>query len=337
MMSEPATTPPPLILLPEELAPDQSDAVLDGAAAAAAPTAVVEVTGGGAVQCIQGLFTNDIEKPGDGGFLYGATLTPKGMIISDFWVARNGGRVWLTVPSEGVDGVFEVFKRSLPPRLARAVDRSVDLATIRLVGPQALEAAGRAGIAVPQPGRADNAIVGSTTCLTSRPSGIAPFALQIQIARADVGGVMDLLERGGVARAPSQLLEVARVLAGWPRLGAEIDDKTLPQEVRYDDLGGVSYTKGCYTGQETVARLHFRGRANRHLAGLVWDDTPELTGSAVTQDGRERGRITSVVWLGPVERYIGLTVIRREVLAEHPVTAAGATARIVRLPFMLDE
>ena len=59
---------------------------------------------------------------------------------------------------------------------------------------------------------------------------------------------------------------------GWPALGVEIDERTLPQEVRYDEIGGVSYTKGCYTGQETVARLHFRGHTNRELRGLRWTD-----------------------------------------------------------------
>ena len=71
-------------------------------------------------------------------------------------------------------------------------------------------------------------------------------------------------------------MQAARILAGWPALGAEIDERTLPQEVRYDEIGGVSYTKGCYTGQETVARLHFRGHPNRELRGLWWrSDEPE--------------------------------------------------------------
>ena len=58
------------------------------------------------------------------------------------------------------------------------------------------------------------------------------------------------------------------------RLGHEIVEKTLVQEVRYDEIGGVSYTKGCYTGQETVARLHFRGHTNRELRGLRWMSAP---------------------------------------------------------------
>ena len=91
--------------------------------------------------------------------------------------------------------------------------------------------------------------------------------------------------------------QAARILAGWPALGAEIDGRTLPQEVRYDEIGGVSYTKGCYTGQETVARLHFRGHPNRELRGLWWrSDEPEaLNGGSrsVLSGEREVGSVRS--------------------------------------------
>ncbi|MBP9200424.1 MAG: hypothetical protein KBF47_10475, partial [Gemmatimonadales bacterium] len=128
--------------------------------------------------------------------------------------------------------------------------------------------------------------------------------------------------------------EAARVLAGWPLLGAEIQDKTLPQEVRYDEIGGVSYTKGCYTGQETVARLHFRGHANRELRGLVWDGTPLLEDALVRGvDGKEVGQVSSVLDLDAMS--LGLAVIRREVTPGATITAGNRAARVVALPFDL--
>ena len=62
--------------------------------------------------------------------------------------------------------------------------------------------------------------------------------------------------------------EVARVEAGRPEWGIDMDDATIPQEANFDELGGISYTKGCYTGQEVVARVHFRGHVNRTIRGL---------------------------------------------------------------------
>src|SRR2546423_4526753 len=138
------------------------------------------------------------------------------------------------------------------------------------------------------------------------------------------------------------MLELARILAGWPRLGAEMDEKTIPQEVRFDDIGGVSYTKGCYTGQETVARLHFRGHPNRQLRGLLFDAEPPATPaqgwSAVTHLDRDVGRVTSLAFVpepgvSGAGRWIGLAVIRREVAPGAMVRAAGRDARVVDLPF----
>ena len=137
----------------------------------------------------------------------------------------------------------------------------------------------------------------------------------------EVGGAM-----GGIEDA-----EAARILAGWPALGAEIDDKTLPQEVRFDELGGVSYTKGCYLGQETVARIHFRGHPNRELRGLEWEDALPLNGRAIEGMGREAGTVRSTLIVGG--RRLGLAPIRREVATGDLVVAGGRPARVVALPF----
>jgi folate-binding protein YgfZ len=102
----------------------------------------------------------------------------------------------------------------------------------------------------------------------------------------------------------------SHILAGWPRLQAEIGERTLPQEVRFEEIGGLSYTKGCYTGQETVARLHFRGHTNRELRGLLWRG-PALEGDimAAADGGGGRG------YLGtrPSTGSVGLALIRRDV------------------------
>src|SRR5438128_530216 len=221
-------------LIPGAVSPARLAALRTGAVLARAEAAVVTLTGPGAVTAAQGLLTNDVEQPGDGAFVYGALLTPKGMIVVDAWVA-------------------------------------------------------------------------------------------------------------GAVPADAATLELARILAGWPRLGAEVDDKTIPQEVRYDELGGVSYTKGCYTGQETVSRLHFRGHTNRYLRGLLFDAEPPATPadgwSSVTHLDRDVGRVTSLAWVPESGvagggRWIGLALIRREVGSGVMVRAAGRDARVVDLPFV---
>src|SRR6266516_3058602 len=286
-------------LIPGAVSPARLAALRTGAVMAQAEAAVVTLTGPGAVTAAQGLLTNDVDKPGDGAFVYGALLTPKGMIVVDAWVARLGATMSFAIAAQGRERALAIFTRSVPPRLARLADRTAELAVYRLAGPNALAVAGAAGLPVPS----------------------AP---------------------GRVVAAPGGTLELARILAGWPRLGAEVDDKTIPQEVRYDELGGVSYTKGCYTGQETVSRLHFRGHTNRYLRGLLFDAEPPAAPadgwSSVTHLDRDVGRVTSLAWVPESGvagggRWIGLALIRREVGPGVMVRAAGRDARVVDVPF----
>ena len=101
--------------------------------------------------------------------------------------------------------------------------------------------------------------------------------------------------------------------------------------MRYDEIGGVSYTKGCYTGQETVARLHFRGHTNRELRGLAWREPGIPEGRSVLAGEKEVGTVRSTLTVG--ERTLGLAIVRREVEPGDDVVAGGRGARVVRLPF----
>lgn len=342
--------PPPLVLRldPEDAPGEVIDQLRTGAVAASVDAGVIDVAGPGAVACLQGLLTSDLEKPGEGAFVYGALLTPKGMIVVDGWAARLGARVRFTVPPGGRERALLIFQRSVPPRLARAVDRSAaaprgDSAVLRVAGPHADAVLAAAGLPVPPgPNRVIEATAAAIPLEIAQASDDAPFTFQITTTLEHADDVRDRLARAGALAASGAALELARILAGWPGLAAEVDEKTIPQEVRYDEIGGVSYTKGCYTGQETVSRLHFRGHANRQLRGLLFElDPPAAPApgwSAVTHEEHDVGRVTSVAWLPDgrgtaAGRWIGLAVVRREVPVGAVVRAAGREARIAALPF----
>lgn len=328
---------------PQDVPAEIVDSLHAGAIVAQADVGVIDVAGPGAVASIQGLLTNDIEKPGDGAFVYGALLTPKGMIVTDAWAARHGTRVRLTASAEGRERALQILQRSVPPRLARSTDRSADTVVLRVAGAHAVAVLGAAGFSVPPaPNRVIEAAHGGITLEIARAGEQAPFVFQLTCDAGHHGAVIERLIKAGAHRASPAALELARILAGWPRLASEVDEKTIPQEVRYDEIGGVSYTKGCYTGQETVSRLHFRGHANRHLRGLLFETDPHAAPadgwSAVSHEERDVGRVTSVAWLADgggsvLGRWIGLAVVRREVPIGAVVRAAGREARIVSLPF----
>ena len=294
---------------------------------------VVRVEGGGALQCLQGLLTNDVDKPGDGTLVYGAFLTPKGMIVTDAWSMRRGERFTLVVPACGRNALLDIFRRTLPPRLAKPADVTGDSAVAWLIGRAGAELPAAAQLApLPDgPSRVVEIDTPAGPVLFASGADASFFSAMIVGAGAAVESVVARLQAAGARLGDPSDLEAARVLAGWPALGLEIDDRTLPQEVRYDELGGVSYTKGCYTGQETVARLHFRGHTNRDLRGLVWHDAAPVTDPAVIKDGKPVGTVRSILASG--DRTVALALLRREVGVGDVVTAAGRAATVVPLPF----
>jgi folate-binding protein YgfZ len=296
---------PPDIVLSEEEARELTTTDL----AVAGNDAVFRVEGPGTVDCLQGLLTNDVVKPGSPSLIWGAFLTPKGMIVSDAWIRRDDQGAWVVVPGIARERVHDLLRRSLPPRLARPVDRSGMLAVRRLLGRSSAVPGGNA---------------------FAHPSGPAPFTALLLSEDPAVDDAR--LAAAGWRFAPPRFVDAVRVALGWPALDLEIDERTLPQEVRFDELQAVKYDKGCFTGQETVARVHFRGHVNRTLRGLTWEDGPPAD-REVLHEGRVVGTVRTVMHVGT--RRLALSVLRREVADGETVMAGGAPARVVALPFDL--
>jgi aminomethyltransferase len=125
---------------------------------------------------------------------------------------------------------------------------------------------------------------------------------------------------------PAEELERLRILARTPRLGRELDDRVMPAEAGLDERA-ISFTKGCYPGQEPVARLHYRGHPNRGLRvlALPGDELPAYD-AELTLDGKAVGRVTSAV-PDPEHGVVALAYVRREVPADATLSLAGDSAR----------
>ena len=274
------------------------------------------VMGTGALPCLQGLVTCDVAKAPDRSRLYGALLTNKGMIVAPLWIERLSAESFMVETPAGASAALEeVFTRSLPPRLCRW--SSMTEATVGI---------GVYGAAAPGfhlPGGLPAVIRGAPGLDANVPAAAADTV------------VADLVKAGAV-RASDALLESCRILAGIPALGAEIDERTLPQEVRFDELGAVSYTKGCYLGQETVARVHFRGHPNRRLALLVFDEEPPDPPVELRQEDKAVGRLTSAAWSPELDAWMGQAVIRREV-PDGATLNYGEVTAVARLDHWLRE
>jgi folate-binding protein YgfZ len=135
----------------------------------------------------------------------------------------------------------------------------------------------------------------------------------------------------GNGAVPGEAWEVARIEAGMPRFGHEFNGESMPAEAGLEDRA-ISFTKGCYPGQEPVARLHYRGHANRGVRGVRFAGAAPSLGARVTVEGADVGRVTSVAdsaRFGP----IGLAILRREVAEGATGDAEGSALQVVALPF----
>ena len=271
------------------------------------------VTGPEAKAFLQGLVSNDVESLTPGRGCLAAVLTPKGKMIGDLRVLDLGDELLLDCERVALQGIFNVLWRG---RVGMAVEihkRTLQMGLLSVVGET-----------LAGPDEHDNVrttVAGKPVIAVTTDVGTDLFC-----ATEDLEAV-----RGEFPAGDESDLEVLRVEAGRPRYGVDLDDSVIPQEAGLNDRM-VSFTKGCYVGQETVARLHYRGKPNRHLRGLRLS-APAQPGDEIRYGEKVVGRLGSVVVsprLGP----IALALVRREA-APGDVVAVGreTTGTLMELPF----
>jgi tRNA-modifying protein YgfZ len=285
------------------------------------------VGGAEAADYLQGQLTNDVEAIEAGGGAYAALLDRKGHMQADMRVLRpdEGPELWLLLEPEGLAAASRHLQMYKIGREVEVRDAGGERSLLSLIGPRSAEIAGSA----PLPENACQAVtVGGAECLAvGTPAGIDLVVPADERERA-----RDALLAAGAAEVSAEAAEILRIEAGRARFGAEMGTETMPAEAGIVEQA-VSFTKGCYIGQETVARLHYKGRPNRHLRGLRFS-APARRGEALRLGEKEVGTVGSAA-VSPALGPIGLAIVRRE--AEPGTTLAvgedGVTAEVVALPF----
>jgi len=285
--------------------------------------AVLELEGGEAAEFLQGQVTNDVEalEPGEG--CYAALLDHKGKLRTDMRVLRLAADR-LLVDAEPVARAvlahnFETYSLG---RDLRSKDLTEERRVLSLIGPAARE---RLDAEPPQ--RENSFVEGERGLYVATHFGV-------DLIVADGGGA-DGAPPDDLAPAVSEeVAECVRVEAGRPRLGHDMDATTIPQEAGLNERA-VSFSKGCYVGQETVARLHYRGKPNRHLRGLRLSE-PAAHGDSITLGEKQIGTVGSAC-VSPTLGPIALALVRREAAPGDDVMVGGQTATVVDLPFAKTE
>jgi tRNA-modifying protein YgfZ len=278
------------------------------------------LTGQQAKALLSGQVTNDIEALAPGTGCYAALLTNKGKMLADLRVLDTDDELWLDTERVALQALFDSLRRGAVGWDAQLHKRTLEQALLSLVGPGAEQAVG--GPVGPEHANRRAQLGGADVLLVATAPGV-----DVVCAAEDADRVRGALD---VPEVPEAAAEVLRVESGRPRYGIDLDDATIPQEAGLNDRA-VSFTKGCYVGQETVARLHWRGKPNRHLRGLRLS-APVASGTPLLLGEREVGRVGSSV-VSPRFGPIALAIVRREASVGDELAAGDARAVVGEPPF----
>jgi len=284
------------------------------------------VTGEEGAEYLQGQLTNDIEalEPGEG--CYAALLDRKGHMQGDMRVLRLGPEeIWIDTEPVALEAVRRHLQTYKIGREVELEDVSQGRAILSLIGPRSSELAGSPPL--PPHAGAQSAIAGIECLAVGAETG-----LDLVVSAENAEGLRAAVLDAGAAEV-SEAAEILRIEAGVPRFGAEMDSSTMPAEAGIVEAA-VSFSKGCYIGQETVARLHYRGKPNRHLRGVRLS-APVPPGTPLSLGEKEVGRVGSSC-VSPAHGPIGLAILRREAAPGEALSAGedGVTARVADLPFV---
>jgi folate-binding protein YgfZ len=285
------------------------------------------LTGPEAKEFMQGQVTNDVEGLTDGTGCYAAFLTHKGKMLGDLRILDTGDELLLDCERVALQDLFGMIRRF---KLGRAVElhkRTLERGLLSLIGPDARRIAGAEDLPEVEHSHRAGELTGAPVRLIATDLGV-----DVLCDAADTKRAAAALAKAGAAEATEAEAEVRRVETGRPRYGVDLDDTVIPQEAGLN-ARAVSFEKGCYVGQETVARLYFRGKPNRHLRGLKLSG-PAAHGDPLRLGQREVGRLGSVVE-SPLHGRIALALVRREAAPGDSLAVGddGVRAQVVDLPF----
>ncbi len=284
------------------------------------------LTGSQAKEFLQGQVSNDVEALTPGTGCYAAFLTPKGKMLGDLRVLDAGDELLLDTERVALQPLFNMIRRGTIGYDAQLHKRTLERGLISLIGPESATVAGATALQHEEHSHVELKLSGIPARAIRTDAGID---LLCDAARTDE--LHGALLEAGAQEISEATAECVRIERGRPRYGVELDEGVIPQEAGLNERA-VSFEKGCYVGQETVARLHYRGRPNRLLRGLR-ASAPVEPGSPVTFNDKEVGRVASAT-VSPRFGPIALALVRRE--AEPGSTVAVGdqlTAQVVELPF----
>src|SRR5215468_6905783 len=288
---------------------------------------IVKLTESERVSWLQGMITNDVEKLAPGSGCYAGHLTPQGKMIAHMQVLADDDAIWLSLERGAIPSLVAAFDRLIIMEDVQAADVSQEYSIVNVIGPEAPNALSswlgrQLNLNEPYSHRrfGDCRIV------------VSDLGYDLWILREQADLTIRSLAEHGVTAIDQGAWDVLRTEAGIPIYGVDIDETTTMPEL---GSRGIDYDKGCYIGQEVVAKVKYIGHVNRRFVGLKisGSELPEMK-SPIRKGGREVGSITTALFSPGLNQPIALGFVSRAAYAPgNEVEVGAAKATIVDLPF----
>ncbi len=294
----------------------------------------IELTGADRATFLHNLCTNAVRDLAPGSGCEAFLLNVKGHVIGHVWIFVSPHSIVLeTVPGQG-ERIGAHLDRYLIREDVQIFDRSAEWSEVLLAGAKAEDLLARLGVHV----GADRLAHGAGQ-LDERPVWVrrvdflGPSGFLVAGLRGNMKEVKRAFVNAGAVECGADVAETARIESGTPWYGLDITDENLPQEVDRDRLA-INFTKGCYLGQETVARIDALGHVNRVLKGIKFmgEDVPAV-GTELQVDGKTVGKVTSSCWSPAMGGPLGLGYVKRGFeAAGTKVESSSGECGVVKLP-----
>ena len=294
---------------------------------------LIEVSGGEAEMFLSGLITNDVKNLEENSWINAAFPNAQGRLLAVVKVWKTNGKFYFDTEDKTYETVLNNLEKFTLAGDFKVADLSKDYVCLSVQGKTIPnfkfqisaeeKSVSQIEFESEQVWILNNADIGEKGFYFYVPNNIAEK-------------FKETIRESGVKTVSDQAFEVLRIEAGLPIFGVDMDDSTVVPEINLDDL--VSYNKGCYIGQEVIARIHFRGHVAKQLTRLVFEEKNANANSGdeiKSSDGKNAGKITSVAYSPKLEKQIALAYVRHAFLAEGTeLKVNNSAAKVKNLPFL---
>ena len=275
----------------------------------------IRVTGSEAVHFLNGLLTNDIKNATDDSWLPAVFPTVQGRLIGAVRILRLEDGFLIDTDAAAHEAVLKTISRFTLAGDFKVTDVSTELAMLTVQGKRASE------------------VIKDIDAKVIRATHTAEVGFDLLINTDEFRSISEQLIAAGATPVSPEVFETLRIEAGIARHGQDMDESNVVLETNLDDA--ISYTKGCYLGQEIIIRIKHRGHVAKKLTGVTFTKPVESGAAISSEDGKEIGRVTSATYSPKLETPIALAYVRYEYLAPGtPVKAGDISGKVTDLPFV---